>query len=487
LPLAGVRAVEFTHMVMGPTCAMVLADLGEALAAAGVVGVAGVPGDESTMQARRRHDAGMSETNRRRPPPAVGVIASDLRGVSRLAVDATLALTDLVENLHHNISRAPAPLGPVSEQATRGITGLVYRSVRGVTRLVGGSLDALLGQVASLLGPAVAGPDAAAARAERETVIAVLNGVLGDHLAASGNPLAIPMTLRHDGTALALQAEALAPLLPQARPRVLLLLHGLCMHPGQWRRNGHDYGAALAAETGCTLLHVHYNSGRHISSNGLELADRLQALQQAWPVPLQEIIILAHSMGGLVARSAYRQAEQRGDTWPRRLTRIFFLGTPHHGAPLERGGHWIDRVLGASPYTAAFSRLGKLRSAGITDLRHGSLLDEDWAGSDRFAHGHDTRTPVPLPAGVACYAIAGVLARGQGQLGDKLLGDGLVPVDSALGHHKQVARDLGFDDARQWVGHGLSHLDLLGHPDVLARLRAWLPAPTGSPPALTAG
>jgi hypothetical protein len=375
----------------------------------------------------------------------------------------------------------------VSEQPTSGITGLVYRSVRGVTRLVGGSLDALLGQVASLLGPAAAGPGAAPSRTDRDAVLAVLNGVLGDHLAASGNPLAVPMTLRHDGMAVPLQAEALARALPQARPRVLLLLHGLCMHPGQWRRNGLDYGAALASEAGCTLLHLHYNSGRHVSTSGLELADRLQALQQAWPVPLHEIVVLAHSMGGLVARSATHQARERGDGWPRLLTKILFLGTPHHGAPLERGGHWIDSLLGASPYTAAFSRLGKLRSAGITDLRHGSLLDEDWAGSDRFAHGHDTRTPVPLPAGVACFAIAGALARAQGQLGGKLLGDGLVPVDSALGRHKQAARDLGFDSARQWVGQGLGHLDLLGHPDVLAQLRAWLLAPAGSPPALISG
>jgi hypothetical protein len=422
----------------------------------------------------------MTEPKPRRPRPAARTIANDLRGASRLAVDATLGLTSLVENLHHNILRVPAPLGAVSEQPTGGITGLVYRSIRGVTRLVGGSLDALLGQVVSLLGtPAAALPDGSAvpAAAEREAVIAVLNGVLGDHLAATGNPLAIPMTLRHDGQALTLQAEALAQALPQARPRVLLLLHGLCMHPRQWRRNGHDYGAALAAEAGCTLLHLHYNTGRHVSTNGLELADRLQALQQSWPVPLEEIVILAHSMGGLLARSAYRQAGARGDTWPPLVRKMFFLGTPHHGAPLERGGHWIDRLLGASPYTAALSRLGKLRSAGITDLRHGSLLDEDWVGSDRFAHGHDTRTPVPLPAGVACYAMAGVLGRGNGELSDQLLGDGLVPLDSALGRHKQATRTLAFDAGRQWVGQGLSHLDLLGHADVGAQLRAWLLAP----------
>ena len=420
----------------------------------------------------------MTEPKKRLPRPAAHAIAHDLRGASRLAVDATLGLTSLVENLHHNITRVPGLLDAVSEQPTRGITGLVYRSIRGVTRLVGGSIDALLGQVVSLLGT----PAAVPASAEREALIAALNGVLGDHLAATGNPLATPMTLRHDGQALTLQAAALAQALPQAQPRVLLLLHGLCMHPGQWRRSGHDYGTALAAEAGCTLLHLRYNSGLHVSTNGLELADKLQALQQCWPVPLRDIVVLGHSMGGLVARSAYHQGHERGDAWPRQVSRMFFLGTPHHGAPLERGGHWIDIVLGASPYTAAFARLGKLRSAGITDLRHGSLLEEDWAGSDRFAHGHDTRTPVPLPGGVACFAMAGALGRSAatgaaGGLRDKLLGDGLVPLDSALGRHKQAARTLAFEPGRQWVGQGLSHLDLLGHADVLARLRTWLLAP----------
>ena len=266
----------------------------------------------------------MTDTTRRLPRPAAHALASDLRGAGRLAVDATLALTDLVENLHHNITRVPAPLGPVSEQRTRGITGLVYRTVRGVTRLVGGSLDALLGQVVSLLGAAAAGPGAVPAAAERDTVIAVLNGVLGDHLAASGNPLAIPMTLRHDGGALTLQAAALAQSLPQARPRVLLLLHGLCMHPGQWRRNGHDYGSALAAEGDCTVLHLHYNSGRHISTNGRAFADLLETVVKQWPVPLAELAIIGHSMGGLVSRSACHYGRLSGHDWPRHLRKLVF-------------------------------------------------------------------------------------------------------------------------------------------------------------------
>jgi len=380
--------------------------------------------------------------------------AADLRGAGRLAIDATLGLTRLVEHLHHNILRTPGPLGAVSERPTDGITGLVYRSIRGVTRLVGGSVDALLGQVVSLLGPSQV-----PASAEREAVLSALNGVLGDHLEATHNPLAITMALRHDGP---------------ARRRVLLLVHGLCMNPLQWRRNGHDHGAALAAEGGFTALYLHYNSGLHISTNGRLLADQLKVLADAWPVPLEEIVILGHSMGGLVARSAFHQAQARGDVWPQRLTKMVFLGSPHQGAPLERGGHGIDVILGASPYTAALARLGKLRSAGITDLRHGSLLDADWAATK----GSDTPArlplPVPLPAGVACYAIAGSLGAEVGALREKLLGDGLVPVASALGRHRVKARALNFAPENTWVGQGMNHLDLLDRTEVLAKLRAWL-------------
>ena len=405
------------------------------------------------------------------------VRSADLRAASRLAIDATLGLTNLVENLHHNILRVPAPLGAASQRPTRGITGLVYRSIRGVTHLVGGSLDALLGQVESLLGPGTKAPTR-----EREAVVAALNGVLGDHLDASSNPLAIMMRLWHDGVPLALDAASIARALPAARGRVLLMVHGLCMNPLQWRRTceddtDFDLGAALAAEGGFEPLYLHYNTGLHVSTNGSRLADLLQVLQAAWPVPLKQLVIVGHSMGGLVARSALHQATARGDTWPLRLKSMVFLGTPHHGAPLERGGHWIDLILGASPYTAAFARLGKLRSAGITDLRHGSLLDADWSGTDRFAHGRDTRAEVPLPVGVACFAIAGALGREPGALPGKVLGDGLVPIASALGRHKQISRCLAFEPDKQWIAQGLNHLDLLTNEAVLTRLRLWLMAP----------
>lgn len=400
---------------------------------------------------------------------------TDVRGVSRLVVDATLGLTRLVETMHHNIARTPGPLGQFTEEPTRGITGFVYRSIQGTTRLVGRGVDALLEQLMPLLDQ-----QAAESSDAREAVLAALNGVLGDHLAASGNPLAIAMQLRRDGQPLPLTKPELAAALPQAGGKILLLVHGLCMNDRQWRRNGHDHGAALAA-AGYTPLYLHYNSGRHVSSNGRELAALLETLVQAWPVPVEQLAILGHSMGGLVARSACHYAQRGGQRsghgWLQHLRQMVFLGTPHHGAPLERGGNWVNVILEFSPYTAALARLAKIRSAGITDLRHGSVLDDDWLHGDRFARDRK-KNFVPLPAGVRCDALAVTRAKSASDPGGLLPGDGLVPVQSALGQAADQALCLDFPEAQRWIGYGMNHLDLLDHVEVCAQLRQRLvPSP----------
>lgn len=399
---------------------------------------------------------------------------SDLRAVARLATDATTGLTDLVEAMHERIARLPGVSAPQDGRGpgrTSGITGLVYRTVRGVTRLAGGSIDALLG----LLSPALIEDGAQAApRPQREAIVAALNGVLGDYLVASGNPLAIPMAVRHAGRALPLERAALAQALPQAGGKLVLLLHGLCMNDWLWQRAGHDHGQALARDLGYTPLYLHYNSGQHVSLNGRALAQLLERLLAQWPQPVQRVVLLCHSMGGLVARSALHYGAQAGMAWPARVDDLVFLGTPHHGAPLERAGHWINNVLGATLYAAPFARLGRLRSAGITDLRYGNVLDEDWVGRARFAAGVDRRQPLPLPSGPRCYALAASTGESADDWSARLLGDGLVPLDSALGRHADAARSLAFVPERTWVGYGLNHLELLNAPPVYAQLRAWL-------------
>lgn len=404
----------------------------------------------------RWYGAGLGDDRDRRDPRG-------LRGATTLAADAVLGLVDVVEAMHGGIS----PLSAWRRDGrTVGVTALVYGSIRAVTRLAAGSADAALGAVAPLLREP-------APSARREALLAALNGVAGDHLAATGNSLATPLRLRHQGRDLPPAAEAMRAAVPDASGRVALLVHGLCRSDSAWSRDGHDPAGALCRDLGRTAVHVRYNSGRHVSVNGRALAAALEGLVARWPVPVEELAIFGHSMGGLVARSACHYAAQAGHGWLRHLRDLVFLGTPHHGAPLERGGLWFQRALGGAPWAGPLARLGRLRSAGITDLRHGNLLDEDWQGSDRFAPGGDERRPVPLPPGVRCYAVA-ALCGSRDTARARLVGDGLVPLDSALGRHRDPVRTLPIPPERQWVGRGLGHLDLLSASGVWERAREWL-------------
>jgi len=390
----------------------------------------------------------------------------DLRGAARLAIRATTDLTLLVEALHAEIARIPL-LGRPATGRTRGLTGIVYRTVRGVTRGVGAGLDSALGWLAPRL--IAESPSTAA----RSAAIAALNGVLGDHLAATRNPLAIRMTLRHSGHALRLQHSALVDAFPDARSHVVVLAHGLCMNDLQWTRGGHDHGAALARDTDCTPLYLHYNSGLPIALNGRRFARLLKTLIAQWPVPVERLSIVGHSMGGLVARSACLHAAQAGHAWLRRLEAIVFLGTPHRGAPLERGGHWFETLLAVSPYSAPFVRLGRIRSAGITDLRHGALVGHGVSVDPGGQAGTDSARVPPLPSGVRCLAIGATLGRRTGDVKDRLIGDGIVPLRSALGRGGRTATSLFPRDA-QWTSHETNHLELLEHPAVYAQIRRWL-------------
>ncbi len=412
--------------------------------------------------------------------------ASDLRAVAQLATQATLGVASIAEGVHQAVLGTIGVPGTRSGK-TKGITGLVYRAVHGITALVGEGLQAAFTQLEPLLGSLVDEPPETPAR---EAVLAALNGVMGDSLAKAKNPLATTMTVRYQGRALPLDG----PLpIPQATGKIVLLIHGLCMNDLQWGARPHDsdatdkrpathegapkasdHAGALADQLGYTPVYLRYNTGLHTSQNGHALAQMLEQLVTHWPVPITELSVVVHSMGGLVIRSAVYYARLGALRWPDATKNIVFLGTPHHGAPLERAGNWVDTLLGSTAYSKPFAKLGQLRSTGITDLRWGNVLDADWQKRDRFLRSDDLRQPLQLPHGIACFTVAATAASQRSPVADRLIGDGLVPLPSALGQHDDCRRHLVFGERAQMVLYNTNHMELLDHPEVTRQLLAWL-------------
>lgn len=385
----------------------------------------------------------------------------DLREAARLLAFGGVAASEVVEAMHSTIAA-----GPLRRPGPRSgpIRSLVYRTVRDITRIAGNGVDRALAPIERLVPDTEPGVRRAAA-------LAILNGVIGDQLAETHNPLAIEMRFCRDGRALDLDAESLRSALSDPSGKILVLVHGLCSNDHFWLRNGHDYGRSLAHDLGYTPVYLHYNTGLHICDNGRELSDLLEQLVAAWPVPVDDLVLIGHSMGGLVSRSACHYSESAGAEWRSKLSRLVCLGTPHHGAPLERGGNWLQVLLGVSRYSAPLVRLAKLRSAGVTDLRYGTVLSDP---RDRFEPGGDSREPVELPSGVACYALAATLSP-EGVTRPR--GDGLVPVASALGHHTESRRALNFPAEHQHVVTETGHLNLVGDDEVYRIIKGWLENP----------
>ena len=396
-----------------------------------------------------------------------------LRGTSNLVVSAVQGITDIVEQMHGAIvNLAPVLMRePAKPSKTRGITRLVYGSVRGITGLVGWGIDrsldvAQLPVVNKALAPSMkqfaAKLKLKSAEPYRETVRAAANGVLGDTLAATNNSLAISMQFRQQGQ----------DFVPSKRNgKLLILVHGLCMNDLQWLREGHDHGTMLTEQLGYEAIYLHYNTGRHIHENGADFSQLLEKTLANWPVPIRELAIIGHSMGGLVTRSACHHALQAKHAWVKQLSKLVTLGTPHCGSPLERAGRGVDFVLGISPYSAPLAKLGLVRSAGIQDLRDGSVV----------FHGEQ---PV-WPKHVKLYTLAATKQKASSATSKdlahpfkRLLGDGLVPVKSALAQdtHSALGLKQPVPATRQAVVYATDHFELLSSAQVGAHLLRWLKA-----------
>ena len=238
-------------------------------------------------------------------------------------------------------------------------------------------------------------------------------------------------------------------------------------------RHGGTYGSRLERELGITPVYLRYNTGLHISENGRRLSELLEHLTDAWPVHVADLTLIGHSMGGLVARSACHAATVLDHGWTDHVRATIGLGTPHHGAPLEKAVNFAGWALRKLPETAPVATVLELRSEGIRDLRFGSLTDEDWDGHDPHALLDDCRSEVPLMVGARHHVVAATLTRDPRHPFGRLAGDILVREDSACGRHSK-GRSIAFDAEYLSVVGGTSHLALLNHPAVYDLVRRWL-------------
>ncbi|MFC7357539.1 esterase/lipase family protein [Jejudonia soesokkakensis] len=390
---------------------------------------------------------------------------SDLQGLATLLTDASLGITDLVEAMHKRIVNPPfIPSTPIQHLITN-VAGVAYKNIKRGIRMAGKGLDKGLGVVAHVSGDNKRNN-------KIEIVRAVLNGLVGDYLEEKENPLAIEMEFRFKGENIQFNSKQISETYPKVSGKILVMVHGSCMNDTQWTQNNHNHGIKLAEELHATPVFLYYNTGLHISTNGQKFNESLEDLIKNWPVPVQEINMVAHSMGGLVLRSAIHYGFQKKMKWTKQLAKIIFLGTPHHGAPMERIGHYVDGILEFIPYTKPFARLGKMRSAGVTDLRYGAIVDEDWDSKDRFEITGDQRQHSALPQWVDCYAIAAVNGKKKTKKNNNM-SDGLVYVKSALGQHKNPVKDLNFNSANTQVIYNCSHRELLSNPEVFTIMKNW--------------
>ena len=401
-----------------------------------------------------------------------------LQGAIDTATAALAGGVATVQEVHAAIARKPfsvlraVPAVGDSSEAVRvvhdGITSLVYAGIGTAITVVGSAA-----RVAAGLGVPDREPHAGSLA---DLAMAALNGFAGERLEREGNPLASRMSLRHAGRMVPLEHDALAAAFPTASPCVVVFVHGLASNESLWRfqsqrhyqNSDTTYGSRLERDLGYTAVYVRYNTGLHISDNGRQLSGLLECLVAEWPVPVEELVLVGHSMGGLVMRSATYYGTRC--EWVRRVRHLFYLGSPHLGAPLEKAANVTAWLLGHFDTTRPFAKLLNRRSVGIKDLRFGSLRDEDWRG-DLDALLVPRTGDVPLQEGAAHYFIAATVTRRRRHPVGVAIGDLLVREASALGGRVQ-RMEFPLENGRHFGP--MNHLELLNHPDVYDQMHRWL-------------
>ena len=403
--------------------------------------------------------------------------AGEVRAVGEVASTALAGGVGLVRDVHMSVAdrvfRAVGPRGNAVRLTHDGVSRAVYGAVREANRWG----PRVIASVGSLAVSADAVP--LDASTPGNTTLGALNGLWGDRLLAEGSELAVEMTIRHDNADVWVSHTGLCRAFPNATSRLAVFVHGLCETEQAWwpsQRKQHRHGAfnfgGHLPDIGFTPVYLRYNSGLHISDNGARLSTLLDELVEAWPVPVDEVALIGHSMGGLVARSACHQADRVGATWVERTRHVFGLGTPHLGAPLERAVNAVAWSLHKTPETRPLAKVLNARSVGIKDLRFGSLLEDDWTDVDLDGFLTGRAAEVPFLDHVNYYFVAATVTRDRRHPLGLIAGDLFVHLRSASGRGRRRRLPFALEHGHH-IG-GLNHFDLLSHPDVYAQLEHWL-------------
>ena len=380
-------------------------------------------------------------TSRTAPRPRAGVL-----GALALAADTADELVlGTVRDVHGAVATRvrfltgrPAGTGPV--------TTVVYSGIGWGLRATGHGLRAADRRFGARIEESHAG----------RVLVSAVNGFVGDRLAEQGSDLAITLAVRAGHRDVATDRSSLAEAFPAATGDVVVFLHGLAEPDTAWwsqaQERGGCYGDRLA-EQGWTPVYLRANTGLPIAENGVALAALLDDLVASWPTAVRRIALVGHSMGGLVVRAACAVSTDAARPWTDLVTDVVTLGTPHLGAPLERGVAVGARTLGLLPESAPFGRILEYRSVGILDLRGGLAQDVQNLPNARYR------------------LVAATLTASRRHPVAETLGDGLVRYPSALGRPRRGPNMFPGADVLHIRG---GHLDLLNHPEVDEALRAWL-------------
>ena len=393
-----------------------------------------------------------------------------LQGSAQLVLDVVSGVTNIVERMHRTIADRANPLAGWLRQSNpeRGVEAAsAYTALQAVTQKLQHGIKIGANGVNAANGHRYAIPSST-------KTIAALNGVCGDHLEASENPFAIDMHFHTGERILAPDKDSISSAICAPSADIVVMVHGWCLSYEYWQRDGSKSIAdSLQQAIGVTPIYLNYNTGRHISTNGLEMATRLEQLVAAWPMEVKSLTLIGHSMGGLVVRSACWHAERDGHRWLGPLKNAVYLGSPHHGAAVAKAGHLLTYTIMLSRYSAPLA-FGQYSSAGVKDLLHGNLLDEDWQDVDQAGLVADTRRPVPLTPHAEHFFMAAAVGKGRNDVTSLVLGDLLVRLGSATGDHRDDLRRLDVKAGNCRILEGQNHFDLLDCDSVQDQIIDWL-------------